>query len=175
MAGLAKNGSEVPVGGGRWAISALNLYSPSVTRRASDRQPAAPATDPLGAFSAATRDWFGAAFDAPTAAQAQGWPAIATGSHTLICAPTGSGKTLAAFLFALDRLMAEPVPDDPLRRLRVLYVSPLKALVHDVNRNLRSPPAGIALAARKRGEDTREVRVAMRTGDTPADERREFG
>ncbi|MEA2675872.1 MAG: ATP-dependent helicase Lhr and Lhr-like helicase, partial [Chloroflexota bacterium] len=147
-----------------------------MTRRAATRPSAAPATDPLAAFSAATRDWFGASFDAPTAAQAQGWPAIATGSHTLICAPTGSGKTLAAFLFALDRLMAEPVPEDPLRRLRVLYISPLKALVHDVNRNLKLPLAGIALAARNRGEDSaREVRVGMRTGDTPADERREFG
>jgi ATP-dependent Lhr-like helicase len=146
-----------------------------VTRRAPTRQPAAPDRDPLAAFGAATRDWFGASFDAPTAAQAQGWPAIAAGGHTLICAPTGSGKTLAAFLFALDRLIAEPVPDDPLRRLRVLYVSPLKALVHDVNRNLRSPLAGIALAARNRGDAAREVRVGMRTGDTPADERREFG
>ncbi|MEP7379075.1 MAG: DEAD/DEAH box helicase, partial [Chloroflexota bacterium] len=152
-----------------------------MTRRAESLQPAAPATDPLAAFSAATRDWFGASFDAPTAAQALGWPAIATGAHTLICAPTGSGKTLAAFLYALDRLMAEPVPEDPLRRLRVLYISPLKALVHDVNRNLRSPLAGMALAARNRGETNgpgeaaREVRVAMRTGDTPAQERREFG
>ena len=118
-----------------------------VTRRAPKRPPAAPATDPLAAFSAATRDWFAASFDAPTAAQALGWPAIASGAHTLICAPTGSGKTLAAFLWCLDRLMAEPVPDDPLRRLRVLYVSPLKALVHDVNRNLRAPLAGIGLAA----------------------------
>ena len=149
-----------------------------VTPRAAARQPKdASAPDPLAAFSAATRDWFSASFDAPTAAQALGWPAIAGGAHTLICAPTGSGKTLAAFLWCLDRLMAEPVPEDPLRRLRVLYVSPLKALVHDVNRNLRSPLTGIALAARARGETdaAREVRVAMRTGDTPADERREFG
>ena len=175
------------MGAGRWGPDFDRLFEIGcrtytrrpVTRRAPARQPAAPATEPLAAFSAATRDWFGASFDAPTAAQALGWPAIAAGAHTLICAPTGSGKTLAAFLWCLDRLMAEPVPDDPLRRLRVLYVSPLKALVHDVNRNLRSPLAGIALAARTRGEQTaeaaREVRVAMRTGDTPADERREFG
>src|SRR6187397_1488928 len=122
-----------------------------------------------------TPDWFAASFDAPTPAQAQGWPAIAAGEHTLICAPTGSGKTLAAFLWCIDRLMASPLPEDPLRRLRVLYVSPLKALVHDVNRNLRSPLAGIALATRKRGASAREVTVAMRTGDTPADERRAFG
>ena len=135
--------------------------------------PAAP--DPLAAFSAATRDWFRASFAEPTPAQAQGWPAIAGGEHTLICAPTGSGKTLAAFLWCIDRLMSEPVPDDPQRRLRVLYVSPLKALVHDVNRNLRSPLAGINLYARKLGAPAREVTVAMRTGDTPAEERRAFG
>ena len=132
-------------------------------------------TDPLAAFHAATRDWFGASFAEPTAAQAQGWPAISAGQHTLICAPTGSGKTLAAFLWCLDRLMAEPPASDPQRRLRVLYVSPLKALVHDVDRNLRSPLAGIALAAQRRGETPTDVRVGMRTGDTPAQERRAFG
>jgi ATP-dependent Lhr-like helicase len=132
-------------------------------------------TDPLSGFTAATADWFRSTFAEPTAAQAQGWPQIAAGEHTLICAPTGSGKTLAAFLWCLDRLMTEPVPEDPLRRLRVLYVSPLKALVHDVNRNLRSPLAGIGLASRNRGEPAREVLVSMRTGDTPAEERRAFG
>ena len=131
--------------------------------------------DPLTAFSDSTRDWFKASFEQPTAAQAQGWPAIAAGEHTLICAPTGSGKTLAAFLWCIDRLIAEPVPDDPQRRLRVLYVSPLKALVHDVDRNLRSPLAGIGLSARKLGKPAREVTVGMRTGDTPAEERRAFG
>jgi ATP-dependent helicase Lhr and Lhr-like helicase len=133
------------------------------------------ARDPLASFSDATRDWFASSFAEPTAAQAQGWPAIAAGEHTLICAPTGSGKTLAAFLWCIDRLMSEPLPHDPQRRLRVLYVSPLKALVHDVNRNLRSPLAGINLHARKLGAAAREVTVAMRTGDTPADERRAFG
>jgi ATP-dependent helicase Lhr and Lhr-like helicase len=132
-------------------------------------------TDPLSTFNPATAAWFRSSFAAPTAAQAQGWPAIAAGRHTLICAPTGSGKTLAAFLWCLDRLMGEPPPADPLRRLRVLYVSPLKALVHDVERNLRSPLAGIALAGQSAGRETREVRVAMRTGDTPANERRAFG
>jgi ATP-dependent helicase Lhr and Lhr-like helicase len=131
--------------------------------------------DPLASFSDPTRNWFRSSFEEPTPAQAQGWPAIAAGEHALICAPTGSGKTLAAFLWCIDRLMAEPLPDDPQRRLRVLYVSPLKALVHDVNRNLRSPLAGIAMSARKLRAPTREVTVGMRTGDTPADERRVFG
>ena len=131
--------------------------------------------DPLATFGAATADWFRSAFGEPTPAQAQGWPAIAAGRHALVCAPTGSGKTLAAFLWCLDRLIGSEPAADPLRRLRVLYVSPLKALVHDVERNLRSPLAGIALAAQARGEQPPQVRVGMRTGDTPAEERRAFG
>src|SRR5207344_3448807 len=131
--------------------------------------------DPLEPFRPATRDWFRASFEAPTAAQSLGWPAIAAGEHALICAPTGSGKTLAAFLWCLDRLMGDPEPAEPLDRLRVLYVSPLKALVHDVDRNLRSPMAGIALAAAGRGTPSTPIRIGIRTGDTPADERRAFG
>jgi ATP-dependent Lhr-like helicase len=131
--------------------------------------------DPLDAFRPATADWFRAAFSEPTAPQRQGWPAIAGGHHALVAAPTGTGKTLAAFLWCLDRLMAEPPPAEPMRRLRVLYISPLKALVHDIERNLRAPLTGIALAAQRRGEGASEVRVAMRTGDTPAQERRAFG
>jgi ATP-dependent helicase Lhr and Lhr-like helicase len=127
--------------------------------------------DPLAGFGPATADWFRAAFERPTAAQALGWPAISAGAHTLISAPTGSGKTLAAFLWCLDRLMTGPGPSDR-RGVRVLYVSPLKALVHDVERNLRAPLAGIALAAQRLETGTRPVRVAMRTGDTPAAERR---
>jgi ATP-dependent Lhr-like helicase len=129
----------------------------------------------MNGFTAAARDWFASSFAEPTAAQALGWPAIAGGRHALICAPTGSGKTLAAFLWCIDRLMSEPAPEDPLRRLRVLYVSPLKALVHDVDRNLRAPLAGIRVAAEARGEEARELAVGMRTGDTPAEERRAFG
>ncbi|MFO7532666.1 MAG: DEAD/DEAH box helicase [Candidatus Limnocylindrales bacterium] len=132
-------------------------------------------TDPLVGFEPPTRDWFGAAFERPTDAQSLGWSAIADGDHTLICAPTGSGKTLAAFLWCLDRLLNEEPPVEPQRRLRVLYVSPLKALVHDVDRNLRAPLAGIALAAERLGRPVRDVRVGMRTGDTPANERRAFG
>ena len=131
--------------------------------------------DPLAGFAPATRAWFRASFEAPTPAQAGAWPAIAGGRHTLVCAPTGSGKTLAAFLWCLDRLAVEPVPARPLDRLRVLYVSPQKALVHDVERNLRAPLAGIRLRAEASGGTAPDIRVAMRTGDTPAEERRSFG
>ena len=131
--------------------------------------------DPLAAFQPATRAWFHSTFETPTEAQALGWPAIAAGDHALICAPTGSGKTLAAFLWCLDRLLTEEPPSDPIERLRVLYVSPLKALVHDIDRNLRAPLTGIGLAAQRLGEATQDVRVGMRTGDTPANERRAFG
>src|ERR687892_77440 len=92
---------------------------------------------PLSAFTPQVRDWFTRAFAEPTAAQAQAWPAIATGEHALISAPTGSGKTLAAFLWALDRLVAEPTGAD--ERTRLVYVSPLKALSYDVEKNLRAP------------------------------------
>jgi len=125
-------------------------------------------------FSAATRGWFDASFAAPTAAQSGAWEAIDTGQHALVIAPTGSGKTLAAFLSALDRLLTTPPPADPRRRCRVLYVSPLKALAVDVERNLRAPLAGITHAASRLGQDVGDVRVTMRTGDTPADERRAF-
>ncbi|MDQ6838283.1 MAG: DEAD/DEAH box helicase, partial [Actinomycetota bacterium] len=120
-------------------------------------------------MSAPTRAWFEGAFAAPTAAQSQGWDAIGGGEHTLILAPTGSGKTLAAFLWAIDRLMTTPSDE---RRCRVLYVSPLKALTYDVERNLRAPLTGIAREAARLGIDVPEIRVATRTGDTPADERR---
>jgi ATP-dependent Lhr-like helicase len=125
-------------------------------------------------FSPATQAWLDGAFLAPTPAQEGAWDAIARGEHTLVVAPTGSGKTLAAFLSALDRLAALPLPDDPMRRCRVLYVSPLKALAVDVERNLRSPLAGIGQAASRLNLPRPDVTVAMRSGDTPADERRAF-
>ncbi|MFE9100302.1 Lhr family helicase [Actinomadura geliboluensis] len=128
--------------------------------------------DVLERFSPATRAWFSGAFAAPTPAQAGAWASIAGGDNTLVVAPTGSGKTLAAFLWSLDRLATEPVPDDPLRRCRVLYVSPLKALAVDVERNLRAPLTGIRHAARRLDLPEPGVRVGMRSGDTPADERR---
>jgi ATP-dependent helicase Lhr and Lhr-like helicase len=112
--------------------------------------------DPLTVFSPETRAWFERTFERPTPAQEHGWPAIASGKHTLIQAPTGSGKTLAAFLYGIDRLTAEPGEG-----LRLLYVSPLKALNYDVERNLRGPLAGLKS----------QLRVAVRTGDTPQKER----
>jgi ATP-dependent Lhr-like helicase len=128
--------------------------------------------DPLAPFSAPVRDWFAATFEAPTPAQAEGWAAISAGNHTLIHAPTGSGKTLAAFLWTLDRLATEPRPETA--GVRVLYVSPLKALTYDVERNLRAPLAGIALASTRLGEPAPQIAVASRTGDTPAEERRDI-
>ncbi|MEJ8279071.1 ATP-dependent helicase [Pseudonocardia sp. DW16-2] len=128
----------------------------------------------LEGFSPATRQWFEGAFAAPTAAQQGAWSAAQAGRNALVVAPTGSGKTLAAFLWALDRLAAEPPPAEPKHRCRVLYVSPLKALAVDVQRNLRSPLTGIRQAAQRLGEPVPDITVGMRTGDTPADERRQF-
>src|ERR687895_2410154 len=110
----------------------------------------------LEVFSAKTRTWFEQTFDGPTPAQELGWPKIASGAHTLIQAPTGSGKTLAAFLFGLDRLLEHPGDGT-----RLVYVSPLKALNYDIERNLRGPLAGLQA----------DVKVAVRTGDTPQKER----
>ncbi len=131
--------------------------------------------DPVARFSPATRAWFEGAFAAPTAAQVGAWSAITKGDNTLVIAPTGSGKTLAAFLWSLDRFASTPQPDDRQRRCRVVYVSPLKALVVDIERNLRAPLTGIRQAARRLGLPEPRIDVAMRTGDTPADERRRFG
>ena len=127
--------------------------------------------DPLAAFSEPTRAWFASAFAAPTAPQAEGWPAIAAGDHTLVCAPTGTGKTLAAFLWAIDRLMSQDTPVAG-EGTRVLYVSPLRALAVDVEKNLRAPLHGIRLAADRLGTTVHEPTVGLRTGDTSADERR---
>src|ERR1700751_2679122 len=113
---------------------------------------------PLEHFSPRTREWFAGAFTEPTPAQAQAWPAIASGEHVLISAPTGSGKTLAAFLWAIDKLASQPAPSERgARRIGLVYVSPLKALSYDIDRNLRVPLRGIGA----------ELKVAVRTGDTP--------
>jgi ATP-dependent helicase Lhr and Lhr-like helicase len=117
----------------------------------------------LEQFSPRTREWFASAFSAPTPAQAQAWPAIASGEHVLISAPTGSGKTLAAFLWAIDRLASQPAETQGggARRIGLVYVSPLKALSYDIDRNLRVPLRGIGA----------DLKVAVRTGDTPQRER----
>lgn len=151
------------------------------------------AAEVLGRFSAPTRDWFTGAFAGPTTAQVGAWEAVSSGEHALVVAPTGSGKTLAAFLWALDGLLGGPSPgaqapsgdasaapaapvepEDPTQRCRVLYVSPLKALATDVERNLRSPLVGIRQAATRAGRPIADVSVGVRTGDTPPAERRAF-
>src|SRR3954468_3729307 len=130
--------------------------------------------DPLAGFSAATRAWFGGAFQQPTPAQQGAWRAIASGRDALVVAPTGSGKTLSAFLWSLDRLASSPPPAEPRHRCRVLYVSPLKALAVDVERTLRAPLTGIRQAAQRLDLPVPDLRVGIRSGDTPADERRAF-
>jgi len=136
-----------------------------------------PLPDALGPFSPAVRAWFASSFEAPTDAQVRGWAAIAAGRHTLIHAPTGSGKTLAAFLWCLDRLARDPSPA-PTRtepgHVRVLYISPLKALTYDIERNLRAPLTGIGLSAQRLGDEPPHITVASRTGDTPAEDRRQI-
>ena len=129
--------------------------------------------DPLARFSVVTRDWFDGTFAEPTPAQADAWAAIADGHNTLVIAPTGSGKTLAAFLWAIDRLAAAPRDGRP-RGTRVLYVSPLKALAVDVERNLRTPLAGMARVAERRGLPPPEITVGVRSGDTPPAQRRQL-
>ena len=128
--------------------------------------------DALDGFSPATRAWFDGAFAEPTQAQAGAWQAIGKGEDTLVVAPTGSGKTLAAFLWAIDKLAAVPPPPDPKQRTRVLYVSPLKALAVDIERNLRAPLTGIRHAAHRLGLAEPDISVAVRTGDTAAEDRR---
>lgn len=140
----------------------------------------------LDRFSAPTREWFDGAFPAPTAAQLGAWDSIASGSHTLVVAPTGSGKTLSAFLWALDRLATAVEADasdekraaeqrtTEQRTTKVLYISPLKALGVDVERNLRAPLVGITQTAKRLGFEPPEIRVGVRSGDTPTGERRKM-
>jgi ATP-dependent Lhr-like helicase len=137
--------------------------------------------DPFACFHPVTAEWFKAVFDAPTAPQRQGWPVIARGESALILAPTGTGKTLAAFLWCIDRLMLTQGSGNrdqgsatAAGGCRIVYISPLKALAVDVERNLRSPLAGIANMARRRGVEFREPTISVRTGDTPQRERARF-
>jgi ATP-dependent Lhr-like helicase len=168
----------------RFLFAILPRYSQcSVTLNRPNPDPSlnpAPVADPLACFHPVTAEWFRAVFDAPTAPQRMGWPVIARGESALILAPTGTGKTLAAFLWCLDRLMIERQGlgtkgfGAPERGCRIVYVSPLKALAVDVERNLRSPLAGIANMAARRGVEVREPSISVRTGDTPQRERARF-
>ncbi|APU23020.1 helicase family protein [Actinoalloteichus sp. GBA129-24] len=183
----------VPCRPGGFGGFALTAISPDV--RASHRvevvgvlgedgpmSPGSGIGDPAGAdaqrglelFSPATRDWFGTTFPAPTSAQTGAWRAAARGGHALVIAPTGAGKTLAAFLWALDRLAVTGPPAEPRARCRVLYVSPMKALAVDVERNLRGPLAGIGRSATRLGLPAPDITVGMRTGDTDSATRRGF-
>ena len=144
-----------------------------MSRLSTDRKP----SDALAPFSAETRRWFEASFEAPTPAQAKGWPAISSGENALICAPTGSGKTLAAFLWGIDRLAREKAAAaedaDAHPGTRLVYVSPLKALSYDVEKNLRAPLRGIGadFASPSGSSPGSALRVGIRTGDTPQRER----
>ncbi|MGN6792393.1 MAG: Lhr family helicase [Streptosporangiaceae bacterium] len=142
--------------------------------RAAPKLDSGAAIGALGGFSEPTASWFRAAFAEPTTAQAQAWTAIGNGENALVIAPTGSGKTLAAFLWAIDKLASEPPPADKAKRCRVLYISPLKALAVDIERNLRSPLAGVGQAMRRLGLQEPQIRLGVRTGDTAADERRQL-
>src|SRR5437762_10107184 len=128
-------------------------------------------TTVLDLFSPAARAWFSGAFPTPTEVQDGGWRSVAAGQHTLMSAPTGSGKTLAAFFWCIDRLASEAVPAEG-ERCRVLYVSPLKALTVDIERNLQAPLRGIWLQAERMGAALSPITVAIRTGDTPVRDRR---
>src|SRR5580700_7970115 len=151
-----------------------NKPKPADTPRPPDAQKPVDWTDPFAGFHPVTAAWFKAVFDEPTAPQRMGWPAIARGESALILPPTGTGKTLAAFLWCLDRLMLQSTEPNRKKGCRIIYVSPLKALAVDVERNLRSPLAGMANMARRMGVAFHEPAISVRTGDTPQRERARF-
>src|SRR5271168_4060278 len=157
---------QVPSSSKKKIVAKANV---AVTRRGF----AGEADAALALFHPITTKWFRAVFDAPTAPQMEGWPAIARGESTLILAPTGTGKTLTAFLWCLDKLMLRTAPEAQ-RGCRVVYISPLKALAADVERNLRSPLVGIANMAKREGVEVRMPEISVRTGDTPQKERARF-
>src|SRR5690606_12491351 len=130
--------------------------------------------DVLDRFTPATQDWFRGAFAAPTNAQAGAWETISAGKHALVVAPTGSGKTLSAFLWAIDSVFREKAENPDASGTRILYISPLKALGVDVERNLRSPLVGIGQSARRLGVDAPGVTVGVRSGDTTSSDRRKL-
>jgi ATP-dependent helicase Lhr and Lhr-like helicase len=144
-----------------------------VPRKTKSDEPRSLPINVLDNFHPAVRNWFQAVFPEPTRPQVLGWAPIARGESTLLCAPTGSGKTLAAFLWCLNKLMFDP-PPPPAQRCRVLYISPIKALAVDVERNLRAPLIGIANSAREVGAELHEPTIAIRTGDTSTAERSRF-
>ena len=142
--------------------------------RCPPRPPNPPEPIRFACFHPVTAEWFKAVFDAPTAPQRLGWPVIARGESALILAPTGTGKTLTAFLWCLDRLMLHRPGRQRKKGCTIVYISPLKALAVDVERNLRSPLAGIANMARRQGVPFHEPLISVRTGDTPQRERARF-
>src|SRR2546427_4402458 len=154
------------------SLSAKRLSTPSPISTRGTVTSVFVGSDPLASFNPATRAWFEATFQAPTRAQELAWPAIALGESVLVLAPTGSGKTLAAFLAAIDHLMFSPAPKKA--ATRILYVSPLKALAVDIERNLREPLVGIVRQAQRLGLPYREPTIAIRTGDTPSRERARY-
>ena len=153
---------------------AVSKTAPKQRRKALSADPAA-VRDVLGLFHPIKASWFRAVFEDVTPPQREGWPAIARGESTLILAPTGTGKTLTAFLWCLDRLMLQrPASYDEQPGCRVLYISPLKALAVDVERNLRSPLQGIANMAQRDGVPVHFPEISVRTGDTSPKERARF-
>ncbi|MDH3844743.1 MAG: DEAD/DEAH box helicase, partial [Myxococcales bacterium] len=123
---------------------------------------------PLAGFHPAVATWFDRTFGQPTPPQVEGWPAIREGRHTLIASPTGSGKTLAAFLCAIDDLVRQGLDEGLPERVQILYVSPLKALSNDIERNLQAPLEGIRGTLEELGFGDVDIRTAVRTGDTPS-------
>lgn len=150
----------------------IRKIEPDVKRRVTSNKSAK--KDSLSAFHPVLREWFEQSFPAPTDAQSRAWSEIEGGAHTLLLAPTGSGKTLAAFLVAINRIMFGKKEPDAKRGVRVLYISPLKALGVDVERNLRTPIAGVRSVAERQGAAHHVPTVAVRSGDTPGAERREM-